>query len=280
MQWLLLLPVLLSLCGCHTAVLSPAGPVSEGERTILLDSLAIMLCIGIPTIAATLMFAFWFRAANTRAVYLPQWAYSGKLELLVWSIPALVIFFLGGIAWVSAHLLDPGEPLKSDSAPLEVEVVSLDWKWLFIYPRQGVASINRMIVPAGVPLSLKITSASVFNVFFVPRLGSEIYSMYGMTTRLNLEADRPGDYFGLSAHFSGDGFPGMAFDVRAVPAQEFTSWVTATRQGGPTLDDAAYRALLKQSQDVHPYTYRAVRAGLFEDIVGARLPPGEGPDQH
>ncbi|MFZ1904655.1 MAG: ubiquinol oxidase subunit II [Steroidobacteraceae bacterium] len=277
MQWLLLLPVLLSLCGCHTAVLSPAGPVSEGERTILLDSLAIMLCIVVPTIVATLTFAYWFRASNTRATYLPQWAYSGRLELIVWSIPALVIFFLGGIAWISAHLLDPAEPLKSATEPLEVEVVSLDWKWLFIYPRQSVASVNRMVVPVGVPLSLKITSASVFNVFFVPQLGSEIYSMYGMTSRLNLEADRAGDYFGLSAHFSGDGFPGMAFDVQAVSPQEFTAWVTAARGAGPVLNDAAYQGLLTQSQDLKPYSYRAVRAGLFEDIVGQRLPPGEGP---
>lgn len=277
MQWLLLLPVLLSLCGCHTAVLSPAGPVSEGERTILLDSVAIMLCIVVPTIVATLTFAYWFRASNTRATYLPQWAYSGRLELIVWSIPALVIFFLGGIAWISAHLLDPAEPLKSATEPLEVEVVSLDWKWLFIYPRQSVASVNRMVVPVGVPLSLKITSASVFNVFFVPQLGSEIYSMYGMTSRLNLEADRAGDYFGLSAHFSGDGFPGMAFDVQAVSPQEFTAWVTAARGAGPVLNDAAYQGLLTQSQDVKPYSYRAVRAGLFEDIVGQRLPPGEGP---
>lgn len=277
MQWLLLLPVLLSLCGCHTAVLSPAGPVSEGERTILLDSVAIMLCIVVPTIVATLTFAYWFRASNTRATYLPQWAYSGRLELIVWSIPALVIFFLGGIAWISAHLLDPAEPLKSATEPLEVEVVSLDWKWLFIYPRQSVASVNRMVVPVGVPLSLKITSASVFNVFFVPQLGSEIYSMYGMTSRLNLEADRAGDYFGLSAHFSGDGFPGMAFDVQAVSKQEFTAWVTAARGAGPVLNDAAYQGLLTQSQDVKPYSYRAVRAGLFEDIVGQRLPPGEGP---
>jgi cytochrome o ubiquinol oxidase subunit 2 len=277
MQWLLLLPVLLSLCGCHTAVLSPAGPVSEGERTILLDSLAIMLCIVVPTIVATLAFAYWFRASNTRAMYLPQWAYSGRLELIVWSIPALVIFFLGGIAWISAHLLDPAEPLKSATEPLEVEVVSLDWKWLFIYPRQSVASVNRMVVPVGVPLSLRITSATVFNVFFVPQLGSEIYSMYGMTSRLNLEADRAGDYFGLSAHFSGDGFPGMAFDVQAVSPQEFTAWVAAARGAGPVLNDAAYQGLLTQSQDVKPYSYRAVRAGLFEDIVGQRLPPGEGP---
>jgi len=156
-------------------------------------------------------------------------------------------------------------------------VVSLDWKWLFIYPQQNVASINRLVVPAGVPLDLRITSASVFNVFFVPRLGSMIYAMYGMTTRLNLKADRPGVYPGLSAHFSGDGFPGMAFDVHAVSDEQFTQWTAATRVSGPVLDEAAYRKLLRQSQDVSPYTYRGVQAGLFQDIVEQRLPPGEGP---
>jgi cytochrome o ubiquinol oxidase subunit II len=251
--------------------------VGEGDRIILLDSLAIMLAIVVPTVVATLAVAYWFRASNPRARYLPNWAYSGQLELIVWSIPALVIFFLGGIAWVSAHLLDPAEPLKSKAEPLEVEVVSLDWKWLFIYPQQNVASVNRMVVPVGVPLKLKITSASVFNVFFVPELGSEIYSMYGMTTRLYLQADRPGVYFGLSAHFSGDGFPGMAFNVHAVSPQQFTAWAAVTRSSGPVLDETAYRGLLKQSQDVSPYTYRAVRTGLFEEIVGQKLPPGEGP---
>jgi cytochrome o ubiquinol oxidase subunit II len=272
------LPVLLiSLAACHTAVLSPAGPVGEGERIVLLDSLTIMLAIVVPTIVAILAFAYWFRASNPRARYLPEWGYSGELELIVWSIPALVVFFLGGIAWISAHLLDPAEPLKSKAEPLEIEVVSLDWKWLFIYPQQSVASVNRMVVPAGVPLELKITSASVFNVFFVPQLGSEIYAMYGMTSRLNLQADRPGVYFGLSAHFSGDGFPGMAFDVHAVSPEQFTQWTADTRVAGPVLDGGAYRKLLKQSQDVSPYTYRSVQTGLFEEIVEQRLPPGEGP---
>jgi len=268
---------LISLAACHTAVLSPAGPVGEANRIVLLDSLAIMLAIVVPTIAAILAFAFWFRASNTRARYLPEWAYSGRLELIVWSIPALVIFFLGGIAWISSHLLDPAEPLRSKAEPLEVQVVSLDWKWLFIYPQQNVASINYMVVPAGVPLNLRITSASVFNVFFVPRLGTMIYAMYGMTTRLNLQADQPGVYPGLSAHFSGDGFPGMAFDVNTVSAEEFTQWAAATRSSGPVLDEAAYRELLRQSQNVSPYTYRSVQTGLFDDIVGQRLPPGEGP---
>ena len=273
-----ILPVLLvSLAACHTAVLSPVGPVGEGNRIVLLDSLVIMLAIVAPTIAAIFAFAYWFRASNTRARYLPDWAYSGRLELIVWSIPALTVFFLGGIAWISSHLLDPAVPLKSKTEPLQVEVVSLDWKWLFIYPQQNVASVNGMVVPVGVPLDLKITSASVFNVFFVPRLGSMIYAMYGMTTRLNLQADQLGVYPGLSAHFSGDGFPGMAFDVHVVSPEQFTQWAADTRGAGPVLDEAAYRKLLEQTQNVSPYTYRSVRSGLFDDIVEQRLPPGEGP---
>jgi cytochrome o ubiquinol oxidase subunit 2 len=269
--------MLVSLTACHTAVLSPVGPIGEGNRIVLLDSLAIMLAIVVPTIVAIVVFAYWFRASNTRAQYLPDWGYSGRLELIVWSIPALVVFFLGGIAWISSHLLDPAVPLKSKAEPLQVEVVSLDWKWLFIYPQQNVASINQMVVPVGVPLDLKITSASVFNVFFVPRLGSMIYAMYGMRTRLNLQADRLGVYPGLSAHFSGDGFPGMAFDVHVVSTQQFAEWAAATRVTGPVLDEAAYRKLLRQTQNVTPYTYRSVQPGLFEDIVEQRLPPGEGP---
>src|ERR1700751_788640 len=268
--------ILIPLAACHTAVLSPVGPVGEGNRIVLMDSLAIMLAIVIPTILAIFAFAYWFRASNPRARYLPNFAYSGELELIVWSIPALTVFFLGGIAWISAHLLDPAEPLNSKAEPLQVEVVSLDWKWLFIYPQQHIASVNRMVVPVGVPLDLKITSASVFNVIFVPRLGSMIYAMYGMRTRLNLQADEPGVYPGLSAHFSGDGFPGMAFDVHVVSPEQFTQWAAATRALGPVLDEAGYRELLKQSQNVTPYTYRSVRAGLFDEIVEQRLPPGEG----
>jgi cytochrome o ubiquinol oxidase subunit II len=268
-------PLLLS--GCDLAVLSPAGPIGEAERTILLDALTIMLAIVIPTLLAILAFAWWFRASNTRARYLPTWAYSGRVELIVWSIPALVVFFLGGVAWIGSHQLDPARPLDSKAKPLEVQVVSLDWKWLFIYPEQGVGSINRLVVPAGVPLHFQITSASVFNVFFVPRLGSEIYSMYGMTTQLNLQADRPGIYPGLSAHFSGDGFSDMSFDVQAVTPEQFSAWASVVSTSGPALDDAAYHGLLKQSQNVSPYTYRAVQHGLFDDIVLQKLPPGEGP---
>src|SRR5579863_700341 len=168
----------LALAGCHTAVLSPAGPIGAADRSILLDALAIMLAIVVPTILATLAFAWWFRASNTRARRVPTWSYSGRIELIVWSIPALVVFFLGGIAWIGSHLLDPARPISSGAKPLEIQVVSLDWKWLFIYPEQGVASVNDLVAPAGVPLSFRLTSATVMNSFFVPELGSQIYTMH------------------------------------------------------------------------------------------------------
>jgi cytochrome o ubiquinol oxidase subunit II len=262
--------------GC-SGILAPVGPVGSAERTILLDALAIMLAIVIPVILATLAFAWWFRASNTRARRLPTWSYSGRIELIIWSIPALVVFFLGGIAWISSHDLDPAEPLPSKSKPLEVDVVALDWKWLFIYPEQGVASINRLVAPVGIPLNLRITSATVLNVFFVPRLGSEIYAMNGMQSRLNLQADEPGTYPGLAAHFSGDGFSDMSFEVNAVTPAQFTEWAASTHGTGPSLDEPSYRQLLQQTQNVKPYTYRDVQAGLFDAILLQKLPPGDGP---
>ena len=269
--------VLLALQGCHGGVLEPQGPVGSAERTILLDSLAIMLAIVIPTILVTLVFAWWFRKSNTRAKYIPTWAYSGRIELVVWGIPLLTIMFLGGLTWIGSHQLDPARPLASRTKPLEVQVVALDWKWLFIYPGQGVASVNQLVVPAGAPVHFTLTSASVMTSFFVPQLGSMIYVMNGMADQLNLQADHPGAYYGEAAHFSGDGFSDMNFDVRAVPGPEFTHWVAAVRGAGPVLDDAGYRALEKQSLKVRPFTYRAAAPDLFQKIVMQQLPPGPGP---
>jgi cytochrome o ubiquinol oxidase subunit 2 len=167
----------LLLGGCNLIVLDPQGVVGIAEKTILIDSLAIMLVIVLPTIATIVAFAWWFRASNTRATYLPDFTYSGRIELIVWAIPLLVIMLLGGVAWIGSHDLDPAKPLASDTPPLEVQVVSLDWKWLFIYPQQGVASVNELVVPAGVPLHFSLTSASVMNAFFVPQLGSMIYTI-------------------------------------------------------------------------------------------------------
>jgi cytochrome o ubiquinol oxidase subunit II len=275
--WLGALAALACLSACGGAELDPAGPVGEAERKILFDALAMMLAIVVPVMIATLVIAFRFRASNKRAPYWPTFTHSGRIELITWSIPALVIFFLGGVAWTSSFLLDPARPLASRVKPLEIQVVSLDWKWLFIYPEQRVASINRLVVPAGVPLHMRLTSASVWNVFWVPQLGSMLYCMHGMAGTLYLQADRPGVYQGSSAMISGDGFADMHFDTAAVPNGEFASWVSAAQAAGPVLDDSAYRALLRQSSNVPPQTYRSVRPGLFEAIVTQQLPPGEGP---
>ena len=211
----------LALASCHSGVLDPQGPVGAAQRTILINALAIMLAIVVPTILATLGVSWWFRASNTRAQYRPEWAYSGRIELVVWSIPLLVIMFLGGIAWIGSHDLDPAKPLGTKAKGLKVQVVSLDWKWLFIYPDQGIASVNQLVVPVGTPIHFTLTSASVMNAFFIPQLGSMIYTMNGMTTQLHLQADREGVFHGLSSQFSGDGFPGMHFQVRAVAAEAF-----------------------------------------------------------
>jgi cytochrome o ubiquinol oxidase subunit 2 len=273
---LLALPVML-LSGCDWAVLDPRGPVGQADRTILLGSLAIMLAIAVPTIIATFAFAWWYRASNTRARYRPDWEFSGAIELVVWSIPCMVILLLGGVAWIGSQQLDPAKLLSERQAPVEIQVVSLDWKWLFIYPHEGVASVNQLVVPAGVPLRFSITSASVWNVFFVPQLGSMIYAMNGMRTRVNLQADEPGTYQGMSAHFSGDGFSDMHFAVRAVSGDEFATWVKATKGVGPTLDAASYTALAKQSTNLPPSTFGAVTPELFTQVVRQDLAPGPGP---
>ena len=267
----------LALCACGGGVLDPAGPVSQSERLILIDSLVIMLAIVVPTILCTLAFAWWYRASNARAAYAPRWCYSGRLELLVWSIPALAVCFLGGIAWIGSHELDPAKPLSAHREPLEVQVVALDWKWLFIYPGQHVASVNRLVIPADTPVHFRLTSASVMNVFFVPRLGSEIYAMNGMVTELNLAADQAGTYRGLAAHFNGDGFSDMSFEARALAPEEFARWIAAVQTDGPTLDEMAYAGLLRQSTILAPYTYCAVVSGLFDEIASQRLPAGQGP---
>jgi cytochrome o ubiquinol oxidase subunit 2 len=260
-----------ALGGCSEGVLDPKGPIASGERQILFNSLGIMLAIVIPTILATLGVAFWFRSSNTRAVYLPDFEYSGRLELLVWSIPAMTVLLVGGVAWIGAHDLDPHKPISSTAKPLNVQVVSLDWKWLFIYPEQGIASVNQLTVPAGIPISFELTSATVMNSFFVPQLGSQIYTMSGMATHLQLQADHVGAYPGLSANFSGDGFADMRFTVDAVPPEQFAQWVTAARNGGPELDAASYVDLAKPSHAVAPFTYRTVAPGLFSGILNAGM---------
>jgi cytochrome o ubiquinol oxidase subunit II len=258
------------LASCGEGVLDPRGPVGQAERVILYDATAIMLAVVVPVIILTLAFAWWFRAGNRRAAYLPDWEYSGRIELIVWAIPALVILFLGGIAWIGSHELDPPKPLQSATgsraSPLEIEVVSLDWQWLFIYPREHIATVNHLVVPAGVPVHFRLTSTSVMNSFFIPQLGSQIYTMAGMTTQLNLQADEAGIYPGISAQFSGPGFSDMRFRLVADSTESFASWVAGVGKGGGVLDSATFSELARPTTGGRELTYGSVTDDPFDRV--------------
>jgi cytochrome o ubiquinol oxidase subunit 2 len=265
----------LGVASCNRGILDPVGPVAAAEKQILINSTAIMLAIVIPTMIATIAIAFWFRRGNSKATYRPDWEYSGAIELVVWAIPVLTIALLGGITWIGSHQLEPSKPLDSKVKPLNVEVVSLDWKWLFIYPDQGIATVNQLVVPAGTPINFRLTSATVWNTFFVPQMGSMIYTMPGMTTRLNLQADRQGVFPGRSAHFSGDGFPGMEFNVNSVSPQQFATWVQGAHGSGQVLDASSYAQLSHPSSYVKPMTFSAVAPGMFDAIASGKVPPAQ-----
>jgi cytochrome o ubiquinol oxidase subunit 2 len=268
------------LASCRGAgVLDPQGPVAAAERLILLNATAIMLVVVVPVIVLTIAFAWWYRASNARAAYRPDWSYSGEIELVVWSIPTMVVILLAGVAWTGSHQLDPPRKLESDATPIRIEVVSLDWKWLFIYPDEKVAAVNQLVVPAGAPIEFSLTSATVMNSFFVPQLGSQIYTMPGMTTRLNLLAERPGNYPGLSAQFSGDGFSDMRFLVHAVPASEFEGWLARTRGVGPALNVDAYSQLARAGSNTPVQTYGSVDPNLFERIVQQKTQRAASPHE-
>ncbi len=267
----------LLLAGCDGNVLEPKGPIAAAESSILILASAIMLAIIVPTMIATVAFAWWFRSGNEKAVYRPDFAYSGRVELVIWSVPLLTIIFLGGIAWIGSHELDPALPIASSKKAVEVEVVSLDWKWLFIYPEQHVAAVNQLVVPAGTPVHFKLTSSGVWDSFFVPQLGSQIYTMKGMTTQLSLMSDAEGTFHGLSTHFSGDGFSDMNFVLKAVSDDAFADWVKGAQGKGPALDEASYGQLVKQSIADAPSTYASIDSELFNKIVSEKVPPSPGP---
>jgi cytochrome o ubiquinol oxidase subunit 2 len=267
LRWLVVCAaVLVSSCR-QAGVLDPQGPIASAERLLLINSTAIMLVVVVPVMLATLGFAWWYRSSNARASHSWGPAYEGRIEFVTWSIPALIVILLGGVIWIGSHQLDPRAPIPADAKPLRVDVVALDWKWLFIYPDQGIAAVNQLVVPAGTPVDFRLTSATVMNSFFVPQLGSQIYTMGGMTTHLNLLAAEPGEYPGFSANFSGDGFSDMRFIAKAVPAADFDGWVAQARGTGSALDDAGYAQLAKPSQAAPPTTYRSVDPKLFERII-------------
>lgn len=253
------------LSGCDAVILDPKGPIGEAEKNLILFATGLMLLVVVPVIVMAVAFAWKYRASNTKAVYAPEWSHSGKIEAVVWTIPIIIILVLGTVTWITTHRLDPRQPIASAEKPLEVEVVSLDWKWLFIYPDQGVASVNELAIPAGRAVHFKLTSSGVMNAFFIPQLGSQVYTMSGMQSQLNLKADHPGEYAGISANYSGSGFADMHFTAKALDPAGFKAWIAKAKTEAP-LGKAEYAALMKPST-AKVTIYGKVENGLYYRIL-------------
>lgn len=264
------------LSGCDLLVLNPAGDIAARQGQLIVVATLLMLIVIVPVIALTFWFAWRYRAANTRATYKPDWDHSTQLELVIWGVPLLIIIALGAVTWISTHLLDPYRPLDRISAtravapqvePLEIQVVALDWKWLFLYPQEGVASVNEVAVPVDRPVRFRITSSSVMNTFYVPALAGMIYSMPGMESHLNAVINAPGEYEGFSANYSGAGFSHMRFAFHGLSDTDYQAWIDGLRKGDAALTRATYLELEKPSAREPVRHYASVDRGLYRAIL-------------
>ncbi|KQS03835.1 cytochrome O ubiquinol oxidase [Sphingomonas sp. Leaf357] len=274
---------LLALGGCGMQVLDPAGDVARQQAHILLVSTGLMLLIIIPVMALTVLFAWRYRASNTKVEHKPDWDHSTGLELVIWAAPLLIVIALGAITWISTHTLDPyrrlgriapGRAVAANAKPLEIQVVALDWKWLFIYPEQGVATVNQLVLPLNREVRFRITSSTVMNSFYVPALAGQIYAMPGMETKLHAVLNTPGRFEGFSANYSGAGFSGMKFAVAGMDEAGFENWVARTKVGGGLIDAKAYRAIERPTENVAPLRWSSVEPKLFDRIVQMCVVPG------
>ncbi|NMK46790.1 ubiquinol oxidase subunit II [Achromobacter sp. Bel] len=276
LRGLILIAALPLLAGCNAVLLSPSGDVALQQRNLIIISTGLMLLIIVPVIFLTFLFAWRYRASNKEAHYDPEWNHSTMLELLIWAAPLLIIIALGALTWVSTHQLDPYRPLArlsegrevpAGTKPLVVEVVALDWKWLFLYPEQGIATVNEMAAPVDRPIQFKITSSTVMNSFFVPALAGQIYAMPGMQTTLHAVINHPGEYEGLSANYSGSGFSGMRFKFHGLDQQGFDKWVADARASTGKLSRDTYLKLEQPSERNPVQHYATFAPGLFDAIV-------------
>ena len=265
----------------RAVVLNPKGPIADAQRGLLIDAFSVMLVVVVPVIVMALLFAWRYRASNRTARYAPTWAYSAKVDAVVWLVPALIVIAVGVLVWRSTHKLDPYREIASDVPPLDIQVVAQDWKWLFIYPEQGIAVVNQMAIPAGRPISLRITSDTVMNSFYVPALAGQIYAMAGMQTRLQMLANAPGTFVGRNTQYSGGGFSDQFFEVLATSPADFDAWVARARQAPDKLDAAAYAKLAEKSRLVPIAYYSGVAPRLFDSIIAkythAHQATGAGP---
>ncbi|MFD1008719.1 ubiquinol oxidase subunit II [Oceanisphaera ostreae] len=268
------------LAGCQGGVLDPKGQVGVDEKHLIVVATLLMLIVVVPVIFMTLFFAWKYREGRTQEIYAPKWSHSTKIELVVWIIPIIIVVILGVITWRSTHDLDPYKPLVHEKDHITVEVVSLNWKWLFIYPEQGVASVNELAFPTDVPVEFKITSDTTMNSFFIPQLGGQIYSMAGMETKLHLIANEAGTYDGYSANYSGEGFTGMQFKAIATPDEAgFDAWVNKLKQAPDSLSPATYKQLAKQSENNPVHYYGQVSSDMFHHILHQFMHGHHGSEQ-
>jgi cytochrome o ubiquinol oxidase subunit 2 len=262
---------LLLLSGCTLELLSPKGEIGAQEKTLFLTATFLMLIVVVPVIAMTLYFAWKYRASNTKATYAPKWNHSTAIEVVVWTIPCIIVAFLAVITYKSSHALDPYRPIESSVQPINIDVVSMDWKWLFIYPDYDIATVNEIVFPVDAPLNFRITSSAMMNAFFIPQLGSMIYSMGGMETKLHLIANEPGTYAGLSSNYSGAGFSGMRFKAIATSDADFKTWVEKARASNNPLTPESYQTLLVPSENVPVSYYSSVPTGMFDNIIHSTM---------
>jgi cytochrome o ubiquinol oxidase subunit 2 len=274
-RWSLCMAPLLG--GCHRMpLLDPKGPIGETQRFLIIAAVALMLIVVTPVWLMAVWFSRRYKASNTAATYAPKWSESAKIELVVWLVPIAIIMALGYLTWTETHRLDPYAPIRAEASPIHIEAISMDWKWLFIYPDQDIAVINELAFPVDVPLSFRLTSDTVMTSFFIPRLGSQIYAMAGMETRLHLLADEPGVYAGQNQQYSGSGYSYMRFQAIATSQEEFEAWVQHAKRASDELDLRQYERLARPGLG-HPVTYfSSVAPDLFDDVIRKFNPSWKG----
>jgi cytochrome o ubiquinol oxidase subunit 2 len=266
----------LFLGGCEVAqapVLHPQGIVALTERDLLLTAAGLMLIVIVPVFILTFWFAWRYRASNSRAPYTPDWSYSAGLDAVIWLVPALIVGCLAYLAWTYTHRLDPNRPIAAAAAPLEIDAVAEDWKWLFIYPEQNIATVNELVFPSERSLRLELTSDTAMNSFYIAGLGGQIFAMAGMRTELNLHADGPAEFTGRNMQFTGAGFPGQSFAVRATNASQFVAWIATAKQSPDALDSASLASLETPSANVPVHYYSGVEPDLFAKIIAKYAGP-------
>lgn len=257
----------LLMSGCKMIILDPKGMIGHQEKNLMIIAVVLMLIVVIPVFILTFVFAWKYRASNEKARYTPDWDHNTMLEVVWWGIPIAIIAILATITWTSTHRLDPYRPLNVEGKPLTIQAVALDWKWLFIYPEQGIASVNFVQLPLNVPVAFKVSADAPMNAFWIPQLGGQIYAMTGMQSTIHLIANHPGDYAGLSANFSGPGFSDMKFIARAGTDAEFNEWVSQVKHSPLKLTIPAYNQLMRQSINNPVAFYSYVEPGLFKKII-------------